>query len=490
MWVDFIAQHAKTRPNKVAVVLPEQGRRVTYAELEEEISRWALRLYQMGLLKGDVVAFLACNRLEHLAVFFACAKLRLPFVPLNFRLSHAELQKQLDQLDNFVLIGEGRPSLRGAVEYVDLKNPGLPPAGSSLPARNGSDEDILLVLFTSGTTGEPKGVCLSARMLAMNAVNTEYGWGLTGDDVTLVQTPFFHTGGWNVLTLPVLRLGGRVVLDDAGFDVTRTWRILEQESVSYYFGVPTMFDLLSEDLERCGRAFASVRFCISGGAPCPKRVLDRFRAMGLLLRQGYGLTECGPNCFHIDEETAAAKPDAVGRPMFYSKVRLVKMDGSEAGVNEVGEFQVNGPHLCSGYWKKRALFDAACEDGFFSTGDLMRRDEDGVYYVVGRVKDMYISGGENVFPGEVERQLLLMEGVIDVAVVAVEDEKWGEVGFAFVKTERSLSLAEVRDFLNDRLSRYKHPHYLCRLEAFPLLANGKVDRKGLAAHARTEVCRV
>jgi fatty-acyl-CoA synthase len=216
-------------------------------------------------------------------------------------------------------------------------------------------------------------------------------------------------------------------------------------------------------------------------------MIEEYQKKGLMFKQGFGLTEIGPNCFLLDEKFAKAKAGSIGIPMSHTQVKLINTDGSESKVNEPGELLIKGPHLCLSYLNNDAGFKNNLVDGYFKTGDLLRFDEDGFYYVVGRIKDMYISGGENVYPGEVEKQLTHFEGVDDAVVVSMPDEKWGEVGLAYLKTEKDICLIELREFLNSCLSRYKHPHHVVCLKTFPLLPNGKVDRKKLKEDSKMHI---
>jgi len=343
-------------------------------------------------------------------------------------------------------------------------------------------DDTILMLFTSGSTGVPKGVMFHGQMLLSNQIETIKGWGLLSNDVTLVETPFFHTGGYNVLLLPLLYLGGTVILAE-GFVPDNVFDCIEREKVSVYFAVPTMFQMLLEKPRFHECNFSSLRFLISGGAACSIPMIEDYQKKGLMFKQGFGLTEVGPNCFLLDEKYAVTKAGSIGRPMPHSKVKVVTKEGKEAGANVPGELLIAGPHVCLGYYKNPEAFKETFKDGFFYTGDLVKYDDDGFFYVVGRIKDMYISGGENVYPGEVEKQITSHHDIAEAVVVAVPSQKWGEVGFAFLKTEKEMGIDELRDYLNPLLSRYKHPQFVKCLKSFPLLPNGKVDRKILKAEA-------
>jgi len=441
-------------------------------------------LHGQGVGRGVRLGFRSTNGMEHVTLFSACARLLGAFVPLNFRLGASELSAQLALIEPAVLL-IAQPS---ACEYravYDIDQVAFGEA-ASFPRIPADPDDTMLMLFTSGSTGTPKGVMLHARMLQQNMINTQLGWGLLNDDISVIHTPFFHTGGYNVTCLPLLRLGGCLVLTDR-FDAGDMLKIIEEEQVSVFFAVPTMFRMMLESSRFETTDFSRLRFCISGGAPCPLSLIEAWRAHGVPLMQGFGLTEVGPNCFAMTAEEAANRPDSVGRPMLHSHMKLLDESGAEVAAGAIGELWIAGEHVCRGYWRADEAFAQVFREGYFHTGDLMRQDEQGFFYVAGRLKDMYISGGENVFPGEVARCLLRHPDISDAVVIPVPDATWGEVGFAFLRTARNLDLAELRTFLAPLLSRYKHPRHLCTLPAFPLLPNGKVDMAALHELARRKV---
>ena len=387
----------------------------------------------------------------------------------------------MNRLEPKLYLGVGEKVLNVETSYLDTTKINLKEAGTYTPNKSTLNETVLM-LYTSGSTGVPKGVMFHGQMLLSNQIETCKGWGLTSDDVTLVETPFFHTGGYNVLLLPLLYLGGTVILAP-NFNPDNVFNCIEIEKVSVYFGVPTMFQMLLEKPRFKDCNFQSIRFFISGGAACSIPMIEEYQKMGLMFKQGFGLTEVGPNCFLLDGSDAIRKAGSIGKPMPHSSVRVVNTDGVEVGVNSPGELLLSGPHVCLGYYKNLKGFEETFKNGYFSTGDLVRYDEEGFFFVVGRIKDMYISGGENVYPGEVEKQITGHHDISESVVVAVPSEKWGEVGFAFLKTEKNVTVEGLRDFLNPLLSRYKHPHFVKCLKEFPLLANGKVDRKTLKNQA-------
>lgn len=484
-WINFLEKNAIDFSDKIAVIDQGSKRKLTYVELNNEVNAWAHLLRSEGLSEHDALAFHApSNCLLHLTLMLACAKIKALFVPLNFRLSNAELEQVTVRLEPKLYMGTGEKILNVPTKFLNAKNVKLDYShkDSEFESSNAGMNDTVLMLFTSGSTGVPKGVMFHGQMLLANQIETINGWGLKSSDVTLVETPFFHTGGYNVLLLPLLYLGGTVILAES-FNADNVFDCIEKEKVSVYFGVPTMFQMLLERPRFHECDFSSIRFFISGGAACAIPMIEDYQKKGLMFKQGFGLTEVGPNCFLLDQKFAVTKAGSIGKPMPHSKVRVVTKEGKDAAPDEPGELLIAGPHVSLGYYKNPEAFKATCKDGYFYTGDLVKYDEDGFFYVVGRIKDMYISGGENVYPGEVEKQITSHHDIAEAVVVAVPSQKWGEVGFAFLKTERDIKIEELREFLNPLLSRYKHPNYVHSMKSFPLLPNGKVDRKQLKALA-------
>lgn len=490
-WIHFLEKNALDFKDKIAVIDQGSKRELTYGQLNNEVNAWASVLRSKGLNASDVVAFHApANCLNHLSLMLACSKIKVIFVPLNFRLSSDELLTVLASMRPKLYIGTGKNFLNADLAYLDATTVKLDlyrAIDSDFRETASILSDTVLMLFTSGSTGVPKGVMFHGEMILNNQIETINGWGLKSSDVTMVETPFFHTGGYNVLCLPLLYLGATVVLAES-FDAENFFNCVEKYKLTVYFGVPTMFQILLEKPRFKNCDFSSIRFFISGGAACSAPMIKEYQKKNLVFKQGFGLTEVGPNCFLLDESDALKKAGSIGKPMPHSKVRVIRPDGSFVSAGEQGELLIGGPHVCLGYYNNRAAFEETFKNGYFYTGDLVSFDEDGFYYVVGRIKDMYISGGENVYPGEVEKQITGHPAISEAVIVAVPDKKWGEVGFAFLKTESELSVGILREHLNDRLSRYKHPHFVKCMKEFPLLPNGKVDRKFLKNEALKTTC--
>lgn len=482
----------RAAPDRVALVDRPRGERLTYAGLDAGADRWAALLRAEGIGRGGLVGVLAGNRRETVELFFACGRVGAALVPLNWRLAAAELAPIVADARPALLFGEARFQDRvegatgddgRALRWIDLDAdvPALLARGGPAAADvEVSGDDPLLVLYTSGSTGKPKGAVLPHRQLFFNAVATTTAWELGAGDVAPVSTPFFHTGGWNVFATPLWHRGGTVVLLD-GFDADDFLAAVEEEGITVALTVPTQLLMLTES-PRWGRPLPSLRRFVSGGAPCPRSLGEKVRAAGYRFREGYGLTECGPNCFAISDAEAAARPGAVGWPVPMLEMRLETEDGREAAPGVPGELLLRGPQVFAGYLRApERTAEVLDADGWLRTGDLAVRDADGAFRICGRRKEMFISGGENVFPGEVEAALADCPGVAEVVVVGVRDERWGEVGRAFVVARGGAGLSEegVIAHARARLAGYKVPKSIVFLPEIPRLGSGKVDRRAL-----------
>jgi fatty-acyl-CoA synthase len=484
---------SRLHPERTALVDRASGARLSYAALDAAVARRAAALRARGVGRGDVVGVLAGNRPETVELFFACGRVGAALLPLNWRLAAAELAAVLDDARPALLLREerfralGDDALRCAAEvaagWTGLEDAAAlaADAGAEVPDAPVSPDDAALVLYTSGSTGRPKGALLPHRQILWNAVATATAWELGPGDVAPVSTPFFHTGGWNVFATPLWHRGGTVVLLD-GFEPDAFLAAVEEEGITVALTVPTQLAMLMES-PRWGRPLPALRHFVSGGAPCPAALAARVRAAGYRFREGYGLTECGPNCFAISDAEAVRKPGSVGRPVPFLETRLATADGREAEPGEPGELLLRGPQVFAGYLRDpERTAEAFTPDGWLRTGDLARRDAEGAYSICGRRKEMFISGGENVFPGEVEAALAECPGVAEVVVVGVADAKWGEVGRAFVVPRAGALLreAEVVAHARARLAGYKVPRSVVVLPAIPRLGSGKPDRRALA----------
>lgn len=495
---DVVSWWARLAPGRVALVDRTRDRRLTYAEVDAASESWARALRSLGVQPGDRVAVLAANAIELLVMFGGCLRTGAILVPLNWRLAAPELSRVIADAEPRLLIGESRfrataeEALRLAnvsPRWLDLETdaPHILREAAGEPDRPhvvAMPDDPTMLLYTSGSTGRPKGVVLPHRQLFFNALATTTGWQLGAGDIAPVATPLFHTGGWHVFTTPLLHVGGRVVVHDQ-FDTSSFLESLEAERCTVAFAVPTQIAMMTADA-RWGRPLPALRFLISGGAPCPGALASRVRDAGLEFREGFGLTECGPNCFATSGDLAASRPGTVGVPIPFLEMRLDAGGGREAAPGEPGELLLRGPQMFAGYFRDAArTAEAVDPDGWLHTGDLAERDANGVHRICGRRKEMYISGGENVFPGEVEAVLADCDGVAEVAVVGVADAKWGEVGRAFIvrRSGTELETEQVIAHARARLAGYKVPKSLMFVPELPRLGSGKVDRAALAMAA-------
>jgi fatty-acyl-CoA synthase len=477
----------RAAPDRVALVDRARGGRQTYAELDAAADRWAGVLRARGIGRGGIVAVLGGNRREVVELFFACGRVGAALLPLNWRLSPAEMAPILDDARPDLLFGEARFRDRASAHagWIDLDDDApslLAVSYDPVDDVEVDGDDPLLILYTSGSTGRPKGAVLPHRQIFWNAVATTTAWELGADDVAPVSTPLFHTGGLNVFATPLWNRGGTVVLID-GFDPDGFLQVMEEEGCTIALTVPTQLLMMVES-PRWGRPLPRLKRFVSGGAPCPASLAARVRAAGYTFREGYGLTECGPNCFTISDDEAVRRPGSVGWPVPFLEMRLQATDGGEAAAGEPGELLLRGPQVFAGYLRNPAqTAEAFTPDGWLRTGDLAMRDEDGAYRICGRRKEMYISGGENVFPAEVEAALAECPGVAEAVVVGVADEKWGEVGRAFVvaRADAVVTEAEVVAHARARLAGYKVPKAVFIVPEIPRLGSGKPDRRALAA---------
>jgi len=505
---DYLGRRAIYSPDKLAIV--DAGKeppwRLTYRQMNERANRFANWLRDVaGIRKGDRVAILARDGVEHLDCFFACSKLGAIHTALNWRFHWRELAEIIQRTAPTVLIysddfRENVAQLEAAVRnaeyairfYLHIEGEGIT---GSLPFETtlqGSPpdpvtcetveaEDVVALIFTGGTTGFPKAAQVSHRMIAWNTLNTVIH-DLTHNDIYLNVFPMFHTGGLFVYTLPQVILGGTTILIRQ-FDPARVLQLIEQERVTVFAGVPTMYQMMTQAPNWAEADLSSLRFCTSGGAPLPVPLVEQYvREKGVRFKQGFGMTEFGPGIFALAPEDAVRKAGSIGRPNFFVDARIVDDDNRPLGPNQVGELVLRGPSICSGYFgDPEATAGLLDEEGWFHTGDLARYDEEWYFYIVDRKKDMFISGGENVYPVEIEKALYEHPAVHMCAVVGIPDPKWGEVGLACVvlKPGATATEEELIAFLQERLARYKIPKRVVFMDSLPISAAGKILKREL-----------
>ena len=488
---DLLAKRAELSPDRTAFEEWTTGRTLSYAALDARASRAAGLLLARGVREGDRVAILCRNRIAFFELLFACARIGAILVPLNWRMPPAELDRLLadsrpvllfhDAMDMPVVTTLARP-----LPAIDLDGDyeRLVGAADPAPARPQWPADgIWYLIYTSGTTGRPKGVIYTYRMAVANHLNIGTAIDLRSTDTTLNFLPLFHTAGINLHTLPTLFQGGRVIVLP-GLDVEAIVSLLEAERLDTIFAVPTVYQALLDHPRFAAAPLGRVRHWGCGGAPLCDRLVARCRDLGIRICNGMGMTETGPTAFLAAPDDAWEKVGSVGKPQLLVSVRLIDEEGRDAAEGERGEVLFAGPAVTPGYWNDPEATRAAfTDDGWLRSGDLARRDADGFYYVAGRRKEMFISGGENVYPAEVENVLATHPAVSEAAVVAAADPKWGEVGRAFVQLSGSAPHPredELEAFCRSRLAAYKVPRSFVFVPDFPRTAAGKVQKHLLA----------
>jgi fatty-acyl-CoA synthase len=494
---DWLKKWDHYSPHRGAVVdgesLEVQPRTLTYRQLFHSAQKWASLLRsKYAIRSGDRVAVLAMNDLDFIILFFATQRLGATLVPINYRLTAPEIEHilqdcqakllvyqssfegNLRQLQNWqgttVLLNEGASSLAQQVTQMT----------QTFADFESKPESIAMVIYTSGTTGFPKGAMISHRMLFWNSVNTSLRLNVSQNDSAVIFLPFFHTGGWNVLTTPFLHRGAQIVLLKK-FDAEKILKLSEKYSCNLLFGVPTTMDMMARDSHFDIVNLSSVRYAIVGGEPMPLALIERWHEKGIKIRQGYGLTEFGPNVFSLNEEDSIRKIGSIGFPNFYIETKVVDDHGQSVKCGEIGELLLKGPSIMSGYLGNPGATEATIRNGWLLTGDLVRFDDEGYFYVVGRKKEMYKSGGENVYPAEVEKVIGSLSGIREVAVIGVPDPQWGEVGKAFISLEQKAQLSEnqILEHCLKNLAKFKVPKSIQFLSDLPKGDSGKILKKNL-----------
>lgn len=503
---DWLATRGRARDT--ALVDARSGAVFDYASLDARVWQVVRFLQVHGVRRGDLVALLCDNCVEYLEVVFACARLGAVAQHLNTRLAMrelaplvaaapprllvhgvpqralaAELRARLPATASLVLAGDA-PAAGDELRLEDCRT--LPDAALGLRLPQGSDPWMLC--YTGGSTGIPKAALSTHDTVLWNAIHTTEGWGLRRDDVAILCAPLFHAGGLHVLTTPLLWLGGTSIVCER-FDAAQVLELVDAGRATVFFGVPTMFAMLAEHPRFASTDWSHMRLVISGGATAPAWLFRAFFAKGVAFKTGYGLTEAGPNNFWLPDALVRDKPGSVGAPLPHVEVELRDAQGRAlVGAEVEGEVCIRGRHVMPGYYGDPAATAAAIDArGWLRTGDIARRDGDGHFTIVGRMKEMFVSGGENVYPVEVEDALRALDGVADAAVIAVSDERWGEVGHAFVRAASGAALLPdaLRAALAGRLAGYKRPRVIEVLDDLPRTAAGKIDKRALADLVRS-----
>jgi len=487
---DLVAKRAELSPDRVALHEPGRGLTLTYRDLDTAAARAAGALAALDVGPGDRVAILCRNRIEFFTLLFACAKLGAVLTPLNWRMPAHELGPQIEFLRPRLLIHgrEDQAVAAAAAEASGLTIVGLDDPGvGGFAARSaacvphpGRDawpgEEAWYLIGTSGTTGRPKAVINTYAMALVNAINIGSAVGLTSESRTVCFLPLFHAGGVGLHALPTLLVGGRVTVLP-GFDAGALMGLIRSGELDAFFGVPAVYLQLSLQPGFDGLDLSGVRSWACGGAPLPDSLVTRFAERGALVCNGMGMTETGPTMFLMDPGSVLGKIGSVGKPQLLARARIVGADGRDVEPGATGELWFSGPGVTPGYWGDEAATRAAfAPDGWLRSGDLGRIDGDGYYYVAGRLKEMFITGGENVFPAEVENVLASHPDVLEASVIATSDPRWGEVGRAYVILRGGAGACpETLDaYCRGRLAAYKAPKTYAFVEDLPRNAMGKV----------------
>tara|TARA_R110000824_G_scaffold288508_6_gene476910 strand:+ start:12368 stop:13849 length:1482 start_codon:yes stop_codon:yes gene_type:complete len=483
--VDLLAFNAQYQAERVAAIDLPRERYWTYSQLDLCCGQCASALESHGIVAGDRVVCLAKNRVELIALHLACARIGAIYVPLNWRLTAVEISALLDDAEPKLIIGDellAQTGIEGLALETFLEQLS---AHEPLPYRLIDDSLPSLILYTSGTSGRPKGALLSENNIAETAINFSLLGRVQNHSVMMSDAPMFHIIGLITAIRPALLQGGTFVVSD-GFEPARTFnRLADPElGISHYFCVPVMADLIRAEAVYSPEKLSGLTAIFTGGAPYAEAKIQAWLKDGVPVVNGFGMSEAG-TVFGMpaDIDLIAQRPGSTGITTSRVKARIMDADGNPCINGESGELQLRGPNITSGYWRRPTenakIFTA---DEWFCTGDIARCDENGYFWIVDRLKDMYISGGENVYPGEIEAILAHNPAIKECAVVGQPDEKWGEVGHLFlvaVDPKAKPDADEIIKSLDGRLARYKLPKYVSFIDALPRNANGKIVKSAL-----------
>ncbi|UTW54762.1 long-chain fatty acid--CoA ligase [Kordiimonas sp. SCSIO 12610] len=490
---DWISYNAANHGARTAQVDIASGRTYTYLQMHDRVGRLAAHLKELGVRKGDRVGLLAMNSTDMNEVVFACWRIGAVCLMLNFRLTAPELEYIINDASPDVVVFDTvfEPTVDIVKPLVSVKHwidtDGV--GGDSSFERSFSEvspindmigqflSDTCMLMYSSGTTGRPKGVVITYKMLLFSVFNFVSSVGIAGPMVNLAVMPLFHIGGFNIFNCPAMYLGGTTLVMRS-FDPESMLEYIgnPEHGVTHFIGVPAMYNAMRQHPKAKTADFSNIQVACAGGEAVPVDIIRWWSENGLTVQQGLGMTENAASCTFLPPEQVTNKEGSVGVLLRHSEGRIVDPDGVDVGVNQTGELWLRGPTVTPAYWNRADANEQSFVDGWLRTGDIVRRDKDGYLYVEDRVKDMYISGGENVYPAEVENILYQMPEILEVAVVGVKDQVWGETGCAFVvvKEDADLSLLDLQSFCSDKLAKYKHPNRIERIDVLPRNATGKV----------------
>jgi fatty-acyl-CoA synthase len=496
---DWIDHHTNHRGEKEAIRDLGTGRSFTYAELDRRVDAMSAYLTSIGIGRGDRIAVLAQNGVEFFDIQFACARMGGIAVMLNWRLTVTELEYILQDSSPAILVHdsmftEAAEELQrrcgiGSLLKID-SSAASNPYEDALTRHKGhpvvreelTHDDVITIMYTSGTTGHPKGAMITHGMNFWNAINLGIPGGIGLDTVHLSVLPLFHTGGLNCYSNPVFHAGGTVVIMKA-FDPGEALRVIgdRKQGITHFFAVPAPYQFMMQHPDFETTDLSRLQTAGVGGAPCALTIMEKWAERGVLMVQGFGMTETSPACIFLDPKDALRKIGSTGKVLLHTEMRIVNDDGGDCGPEEIGELWVAGPNITPGYWNRPDATEAAFEGRWLKTGDAAKIDDEGFVYIVDRWKDMYISGGENVYPAEIENVLYQLPQVAEAAIIGVPNDKWGEVGLAVLALKPGMSIdrAAVVEHCVSRLAKFKVPNDIAIVDALPRNATGKVLKREL-----------
>lgn len=496
-------------PSKWAARFPDEPC-MKYGDLElnrlefsRRVNQLANAFLQAGVQKGDRVAALMGNSNVFLEILFALSRIGGVMVPLNFRLAPPELEWIINNCEPTMLIYSPefvpvvdafRGNIPSVKQYICEMAGGTPDdqlIDDWMADKSSADPDLgfevtlddpHFIMYTSGTTGRPKGAVVRQGNTQWNAVNALHLYGIDRTDVSACVAPMFHIGALHASATPNFYGGSKLIIQRF-FDPSGVLKIIEEEKVNSMFGIPVMFLFMSQMPEFANTDFSSVKYFIAGGSPCPKPLIETYMERGVMFNQGYGMTETATGITALRTEDALRKLGSCGKPLFHTDIRIVDMESKDLPQGEMGEVIVRGPTVIREYWRNPDATAATIVDGWLHSGDMGYIDEEGYLYLVDRRKDMYISGGENVYPAEVEDVIMGHEKVADVGVIGIPDERWGEVGMAIVVPSPDVELTEeeIIEYCRGKLAGYKRPRKVAFIDALPRTLTGKILKKDLRA---------
>ncbi len=493
--LDWLKKWNLYSPNNLALTDGDTGESLTYSKLYELSKAGAAVLKnKFGIKKGDRVIHFSTNEISSFTLFFSLSRLGATLVPINYRLTPRELCYVITNAEPTLIVYEN--SFSGLL--TEIKNEINVPEDKWLPLTGENSFSVLaanethaeetfssealttaLLIYTSGTTGFPKGAMISHQTLFWNSLNTTLRLNICETDAAVIFLPLFHTGGWNVLSTPFLHRGAHVILTKK-FEADQVLALSEKYKTSLLFGVPTTMGMMARSEKFQSTNLTTLRYAIVGGEPMPLEHIKVWQNKNIPIRQGYGLTEFGPNVFSLNETDSVRKMGSIGFPNFYVDVKVVDEENKTLSHDQVGELWLKGPMAMTGYWKNPKATEETFHDGWLKTGDLVYFDKENYFYVVGRKKDMYKSGGENVYPAELEQVIQQLPWVRESAVIGVKDEQWGEVGHAFVSVKSEhFDENELREHCLKNLAKFKNPKFFTCLPDLPKGESGKILKRKL-----------